>query len=316
MEAPPEATTGPQPEERREGGKRRRDGTSFTQGQSAESPDKKGRRAARATRRADDERPRSPRSLRSIVLPPVQPAGENGKAERDSDSRNGAALLNETTVLDLKGKGGAKTAARVQKRQQAAAVALDNLDHDAALGALNRHLNTVTQQITAAHRVIERVTAERDALRQQIADLKGVPVDEIVVTAVAAAPTSNPRAHPERARHEHGNGNGHEPLESPAPSLFQRLNFFGGEDFEQMRKRRQLFVLGLAVIGGILAVIAKQVGWSMPENISRDSLSALPVLGNLMSVFLAGWVMYRIVRVSSKGVRWVFPSEPRTRHRH
>ena len=317
MEAPqPEATTGSQAKEQREGWKRRRDGASFTEGQSAESPDKDGRRVVRATRRAGNNHARSSRSSRSIVLPPVQPAGDNGEAERGLESRNGASLLSETTVLDLKGKGSAKTAARVQKRQQAAAVALDNLDRDTALGALNRHLNTVTQQITAAHRVIDRVSAERDALRHQLADLKGVPVDEIVVTAVAAAPTSGPPAHAEKARHEHGNGNGHEADEPRTPSRLERLNIFGGEDFDQMRKRRQLFVLTLAIVGGILAVIGSKMGWSMPDDVSRDSLSALPFLGNFMSVFLAGWVMYRVVRVSSKGVRWVFPSEPRGRRHH
>jgi hypothetical protein len=324
MEAPrSEATAAPQPNERREAGRRRRDGASLTNGPSAETPGKEDRRAARAARRADDQqRPRAPRASRSAATISSQSL-EVASTESGSDSgtTNGAALLNETTVLDLKGKGGAKTAARVQKRQQAAAVALDNLDHDAALGALNRHLNTVTQQITAAHRVIGRVTAERDALRQQLADLKGVPVDEIVVTTVAAAQTASSQAHHEkgeRAHHEHGNGhgNGHELAEPHTPSLMERMNFFGGEDFEQMRKRRQLFVLGLAIFGAVLAVIARQVGWSMPDDISRGSLSSLPFLGNLMTVFLGGWVMYRVIRVSSKGVRWVFPSEPRNRRRH
>ena len=317
MEAPQSAVTaGPQPRERRDAGKRRRDGASRTQGSSDESPGKGDRRAARAARRADQQRSRAPRTSRGAAASASQASEETGaEPGADSGTTNGTALLTETAVLDLQGKGSAKTAARVQKRQQAAAVALDTLDHEAALGALNRHLNTVTQQITAAHRLLGRITAERDALRQQLAELQGVPVEAIVVTTVAAAPPANAPAHHEKAPHEHGHG-AEEALDPPAPSRLQRLNIFGGDDFAQMRKRRQTFVLILALVGGVLAVIAKQVGWSMPENISRDSLSALPFLGNLMSVFLAGWVLYRIVRVSSKGVRWVFPSEPRTRRRH
>ena len=319
MEAPqPEATTGSQAKERREPGKRRRDVASLTPGLSTESPGKEGRRAARAARRGDDERPRAPRASRGAAPSAASAEAVSVDAEAGTESSNGASLLTETTVLDLKGKGSAKTAARVQKRQQAAASAMETLDHEAALGALNRHLNTVTQQITAAHRVIGRITGERDALRQQLADLKGVPVEEIVVTSLAPASAARPQAHSDRAHHEHGNGhgNGHEADEPRTPSRIERLNIFGGEDFDQMRKRRQLFVLTLAIVGGILAVIGSKMGWSMPDDVSRGSLSALPGLGNLMSVFLAGWVMYRVVRVSSKGVRWVFPSEPRNRRRH
>jgi hypothetical protein len=161
------------------------------------------------------------------------------------------------------------------------------------------------QQLTAAHRVIGRVAAERDALRQQLADLQGIPVEQIEVTTIGVAPELAPSSRGPSAA-------------SPGiqqPSRLERLNIFGGEDFEKMRRRRQMFVLCLVVIGVILALIAQQMGWSMPDDISRGSLSALPVLGNLMTVFLAGWVLYRVLRVTGKGVRWVFPSEQRGRRR-
>jgi hypothetical protein len=53
--------------------------------------------------------------------------------------------------------------------------------------------------------------------------------------------------------------------------------------------------------------------WSVPDNISRDSLSTVPVIGDLMTYFLAGWLFFRVGKVSSKGIRWVFPQDKRQR---
>lgn len=264
------------------------------------------RRAARNDRRAEAKRSRAPRMTRSTTrtfgaLPVTASASDEGDANGANDS--GSAPL---PVLDIKGRGSARTAARVLKRQEAAASAIDSLDGDAAVGAINRHLNVLTQQVTAAHRVLGRVAAERDALRQQVADLQGIPVEQVVVSTIGATTSTS-----EQTRNE--------PQPEPEPrekSRLEKLNYFGGDDFELMRKRRQMFVVALAVVGGILGLIARQMGWSFPTDISRESLSALPFLGNLMTVFLAGWVMFRVVRVFSRGVRWVFPSEHRTRRRH
>jgi hypothetical protein len=46
----------------------------------------------------------------------------------------------------------------------------------------------MVQQLGAAHRLIGRIVVERDSLRQQLADLQGVPLEEIVVTTVSASP--------------------------------------------------------------------------------------------------------------------------------
>ncbi len=54
------------------------------------------------------------------------------------------------------------------------------------LGSLNRNLKVVTEQLATAHRILGQVAAERDGLRQQLADLLGVPVEEIVVPSAAA----------------------------------------------------------------------------------------------------------------------------------
>ena len=209
----------------------------------------------------------------------------------------------EALVLNLhdKQKRGRRTVEKVRKKQRLASEAVAAADNNPALGALNRHLNLLLQQLTTAHRLIGRVAAERDALRQQLADLQGVPVEQIQVTNVAVAPGSQDKdPQPDASQ--------------PAP-LMARLNYFGHEDLAVARKRRQSFVLALVMVGVILAVFARQIGWSMPEDVSKGSLSALPIIGNLMSVLLAGWVIFRVFRMGSKGVKWVFPSERKRRRR-
>lgn len=171
---------------------------------------------------------------------------------------------------------------------------------------INQHLGLMTQQLTAAHRVIGRVSAERDALRQQVADLQGIPVDEVMIASLATSgELDKDRRTPTTGEDE----------TEQKPSRLAKLNYFGGEDIAIMRRRRQTFVLGLIGILIVAGLIARQIGWSMPEDVSRDSLAALPVLGNFMYIFLAGWMLFRVVKVSSRGVRWVFPSEDRRRRR-
>lgn len=189
---------------------------------------------------------------------------------------------------------------------------MDADETNPSLGALNRHLNMMMQQLSTAHRVIGRTSAERDALRQQLADLKGVPVEEIHVTSIGIGADEPARAAANHA-HAHAHANAH----AAAPSTMSKLNFFSSSlDYEVMRRRRQRFVLALLAVVLAVWILSRFMGWEMPTNLSRDSLGALPFVGDLMSMFLAGWLMYRVVRVSAKGVRWVFPSDDPRRRRH
>jgi len=217
-----------------------------------------------------------------------------------------AAAAAEALVIDLSGKKpnrGARTARRARKKQEDAAAALSGTANNPALGALNRHLNMMMQQLGTAHRLIGRISAERDALRQQLADLQGIPVDQIVVTSLGAAtdqPSSGTKHHVE-------------PRQSTAVS---RFNYFGGDDIALVRKRRQMLVGVVLIVVLILWWTARMGYWVMPDNLSRDSITRVPFIGEFMSYFLAGWLFFRFVRVSSKGVKWVFPSEdPRRRRR-
>jgi hypothetical protein len=165
---------------------------------------------------------------------------------------------------------------------------------------LIRQLNLTTQQLNAAHRVIGRLSAERDILRQHFADAVGIPVHEVVV----ATDTDGEEPAQKKVR-----------VEAKPPSRLAKLNYFGGDDIAQMRRRRQTFVLILFGIVLVLWGFSRAGYWSMPDNLSRDSLGDVPYIGDLMTYFLAGWLFFRVAKVSSKGVRWVFPSENRRRRR-
>ncbi len=91
------------------------------------------------------------------------------------------------------GKIASRTVQRARRKKQTVATEVVDAEQQPALGALNRHLNVVLQQLTAAHQVIGRVVAERDALRQQLADLQGIPVEEVEIPTIGAADETPPR---------------------------------------------------------------------------------------------------------------------------
>lgn len=274
------------------------------------SPDSRAetRRVRRAARVEAGKRPRPPRAERSVEPDDAhraEPTLVDAPEASSEAPANAPSLANEPIVAFAEpGKRGARTVRRASKKQKAAADAVKAADDNPALGALNRHLNTMTQQLTTAHRVIGRVAAERDALRQQLADLQGIPVEEIVVSTVGASTEAS--AQPARSS---------QPAPPSEPSRFAKLNYFGGDDYALMKKRRQMFALVLLVV--LIAVwLASRMGAiPLPDNMSRDSLGQIPYIGDLVSVFLAGWILFRVVKVSTKGVRWVFPSEDQRRRR-
>ena len=237
-------------------------------------PDREDRRTARAERR---HRPRAPRAEQTAE--PVSPvmAADSGIEGDAGPVPEGDAEAAEALVINLSGKKpnrGSRTLKRARRKQQDAAAALAGADDNPALGALNRHLNMMMQQLGTAHRVIGRIAAERDALRQQLADLQGIPVEEIVVTTIGASSEQTSSAA--------------KPSEPQPKTGLSRLNYFGGEDVVVMRKRRQMFVLALLLLIVILWLASRMGYWQMPSNLSRDCLSGLPYIGEFMTYFLAG----------------------------
>jgi hypothetical protein len=110
-----------------------------------------------------------------------------GDAAARPDAASGAPVDAASSEASGANRGGGiRTQPPAQQLQTQAAAGAGHVgeagDHP-GLGALNRQLRLIVEQLETAHRVLGRVAAERDALRQQLADLKGVPVDEIVITS-------------------------------------------------------------------------------------------------------------------------------------
>ncbi len=271
-----------------------------------EASGKTGSRRDRRERRGDSgRRPRAPLAERASVAA----ADDDDRPATTDDTiqatESGVELPPPIIDRAVSKKRASRTARRARSKQQEALAAVNSLDADGennpALGALNRHLNMMMQQLTTAHRVIGRVAAERDALRQQLADLQGIPVEEIVVSTIGASAEQQEKPT--------------EPAQPLPKTGMARLNYFGGDDVAVMRRRRQTFVLGIVVIIVGLWLSAKMGAWTMPDNINRDSITRLPYIGDLMAYFLAGWMLFRLIRISSKGVKWVFPNEDKKRRR-
>ena len=269
----------------------------------ATHPDRDADQAASGERR---RRPRAPRAEKmaadsATTVDEDEPAGDSAQLPEAS------AITAEALAVAEAGKKPSRsshTLKRAQRKQQQAKAALEEAGDSPVLGALNRHLNMMTQQLGTAHRVIGRVAAERDALRQQLADLQGIPVEEIVVTSIGASKENEDR--PEKTR---------EPAELQPPSAMSRFNYFRHDDIQVMRRRRQVAALCVLSVVLVLWLLSRMGIWQMPDNVSKDSLSGLPLIGELMSYFLAGWIFYRIVRVGGKGVKWVFPTDQKRRRR-
>jgi hypothetical protein len=273
----------------------------------AQPTDREARRAANRERR---RRPTAPRAEGMAAADSDTTVDEDQPTGDLVQLPDSPAITADMLAVDLSGKKLSRTARtlkRAQRKQQEAAAAVADADPHPALGALNRHLNMMTQQLGVAHRVIGRLAAERDALRQQLADLQGIPVEEIVVTSIGASSG--------RSSKEDRSGKSREPSEPEPETGMARFNYFRHEDIEVMRKRRQLFALLLLGVVVMLWLLGRMGFWQLPANLSRDSLANLPLVGELMSYFLAGWVLYRIVRVGGRGVKWVFPSDQRRRRR-
>jgi hypothetical protein len=269
------------------------------------------RRIRRAARVEAGKRPRTPRAEpdADLVVPPqaVPDPGNGVEAPvvEEVDAAPASDALSDAVIaFSGSGKRGARTVRRASKKQKAAADAVSAADDNPALGALNRHLNTMTQQLTTAHRILGRVAAERDALRQQLADLQGIPVEEIVVSTIGAS--TEAAAQPTKSS---------QPVAPAEPSKLAKLNYFGGDDYVLMKKRRQMLALSVLVMLVVLWLSARMGAIQTPENVSRESLSDIPLIGELVTFFLAGWILFRVVKISTKGVKWVFPSEDQRRRR-
>jgi hypothetical protein len=255
------------------------------------------RRMSREIRHHPDSSVRAERQARNASRDVDADAPENELADEIVQLGDEAAL-DSTATADEPGRTNRANRRRSNTAEKARRKNTSTPSEENLL--LVRQLSLTSQQLNAAHRVIGRLSAERDILRQHFADAVGIPVNEVVVaTETDAAEAALKKVH----------------VEAKTPSRLEKLNYFGGNDYAQMRRRRQAFVAVLFGIVLMLWGLSRAGFWTMPDNLSRDSLGSVPLIGDLMTYFLAGWLFFRVAKVGSKGVRWVFPSDTRQRRR-
>jgi len=201
-----------------------------------------------------------------------------------------------------------RTADRARRRQQAAEVGIEEPGESAvSLGPVLRHLNTVTKEMALAYRTIGVLTSERDSFRRQVYELQGLPVpeDETRRTNSTRAETKDARAEARLVKQAERAG------DEPALSEEEMA-----EKLRAMVLRRRMIALGAIATLAVIYAIGKlnSYDWS---SFSRDSLAKVQFVGPLFQVFLIGFVVYRVARVSGKAGRWLFPGDqlPKKRRR-
>lgn len=207
----------------------------------------------------------------------------------------GAALAPRPGAL-ASSPDGESARPRRQLRRRAFHEAIDEPD-----GELVRRYQAVLQQTIAAHRVIGRLNFERDALARQLETLQASSPNGVSAptSLVALAQATPPAASGQRD-----------------PSVLQALDrFFNSGDIWGVRRRRMGFVLGLLAVAAVTWGITQTGLVVLPAKLSRDSLGDLPFVGTTLRLVMGVWSMFRVVRISARGVRWAFPEEGARRRR-
>jgi hypothetical protein len=196
---------------------------------------------------------------------------------------------------------------RAQK-DAAEQVVLNSPDVIAAVAPLVRHVNTVTTHLNEAQVTIGRLTAERDALRQRLIDETGALAEQIdrqmAVEVVDGERRQNRLVRQEGREQARVEGDATEDEPGKVSLFFQRLGLIipddaTEEEFKQSARRRQIFAVVILALLGLGMWLFQQGSGS--GTFSRETLALIPYVGTIVQVFLAAWVLYRIVRVGGKG---------------
>lgn len=180
----------------------------------------------------------------------------------------------------------------------------EGVEPEAGLAPMIHHLGAMTKELTNAQRTIGRLVAERDALRKQVVELDGVPFELPEDNTIRIAKEARVEA---RAIKQADRIN---VLETP-PDVDPAIR---AADAGRRRRR-----IAAAIVLVLVASFywADMQGWNLGDFLSKGGLSSIAYVGPFFNVFLAGWLLFRVVRVGGKGARWLFPEpeEPGRRQR-
>lgn len=214
---------------------------------------------------------------------------------------------------------------RAQRFQQAAEAAAATVDEEAGdhrttlMMPLVRHMAMMTKELNEAHRALGQLGAERDALRRQVAELKG-----LTNSTVPALADGSPHPLPNKEAVREANKEAR--LEAKAAKQTERLAIVPVEELDpelgqraaEVGRRRRLIALGIVSTLVLIYVVLWMTDNEPPlAAMGKDGLQSIAVIGPLMSLMMAGFLLYRIVRVGGKARGWLFPEpeKPRKRRR-
>ncbi|MFM9106538.1 MAG: hypothetical protein ACKOWF_07545 [Chloroflexota bacterium] len=192
-----------------------------------------------------------------------------------------------------------------------------NAEVISVIAPLIRHVNGVTEQLNDAQINLGRLMAERDALRQQLADLQGVDVAQISLLPVDSTLAAGERHGSRLQRIENRAA---EPA-AESSAKFRVRNplkvdaLATREEMARVARRRQLLAIALFGGVGLLLFMNSRQGNDISK-VSRDSLADLQFVGIFFNMFFMVWMLYRVVRVGGKGAKWLFPQNTGNQRRH
>lgn len=261
-------------------------------------------------------------------------SGLETAADGPSDARTPAAPADDpaTPALALASGGtptmlvaplvdtssGQKIVERTRAQFHAAESAVaGNAEVISVIAPLIRHVNGVTEQLNDAQINLGRLMAERDALRQQLADLQGVDVAQISLLPVDSTLAAGERHGSRLQRIENRAA---EPA-AESSAKFRVRNplkvdaLATREEMARVARRRQLLAIALFGGVGLLLFMNSRQGNDISK-VSRDSLADLQFVGIFFNMFFMVWMLYRVVRVGGKGAKWLFPQNTGNQRRH
>ena len=205
-----------------------------------------------------------------------------------------------------------------QRQKDAAEAAVNNVeDGMVPIAPFVRYVNTLTREVGELQRTVGQVSAERDLLQRQVYQLRGLPVPDELMVRPGKEAKKDAKAEVVASRQELRQDRQEGRAEAKAAKSGERATLVDGTEIDpdlvdrtlRMGRRRRLIALAVIALIGAGFYFGGRMGFETSGGFSRSSMANMAYVGQFVQIFLALWILYRIGRIGSKGVRFLFPSE-------